>query len=340
MACPASAGQAFIIFILNVSRERNHGGVFLFIFDGHIDTLMQLVYSGKTLAEAEGHVSLAKLVQGQISAQVFAVFVEPVFYHGMALHRGLEMIDLFWETLAAYSDVLAYAGSGTDIKKIHGQGKIACMLAVEGGEMLQGSLSHLRTLYRLGVRILTLTWNFRNALANGQAEGAESGGLSSFGRAVVQEMNRLGMLIDVSHLNEKGFWEVLELSEAPVIASHSCARALRDHPRNLTDEQVRALADKGGVIGVNFCPHFLTEGRDATLDDVVDHIEHFITIGGEDCVGLGSDFDGIDITPQGLHDCSTLPDIARRMAERGWSAEVIGKVMGRNFLRICERVLG
>jgi membrane dipeptidase len=312
----------------------------LLTFDGHIDTLMYMLHSGKSLADADGHVSLDKLCRGRVSAQIFAVFVEPAFYQGMALHRGLEMVDLFWRMLEEYPEVLVYAGSGSEIREIHQAGKIACLLGVEGGEVLQGSLAHLRTLHRLGVRVLTLTWNYRNALANGQAEGSACGGLSPFGRDVVREMNRLRMLIDISHLNEPGFWEVLELSEAPVIASHSCARALRDHPRNLTDEQIRALAEKGGVIGVNFCPSFLTDRDVADLDDVLDHIEHFIAVGGEDCVGLGSDFDGIDATPTGLDNCSVLPAIAQGLAQRGFSSELIDKVMGQNFLRIAQRVLG
>lgn len=312
----------------------------MLIVDAHVDTLLQMLHTGKSLAEAEGHVSLDKLLKGRVSAQIFAVFVEPAFYPGLSLHRGLEMIDLFWETLAAYPDVLAFAGSGTDVRRHLQEGKLACILAVEGGEVLQGSLANLRNLYRLGVRILTLTWNYRNALANGQSEGTGCGGLSPFGRAVVKEMNRLGMLIDVSHLNEPGFWDVLNISEAPVIASHSCARALRDHPRNLTDDQIRAVAAKGGVIGVNFYPGFLTDRGEADIDDVINHVEHMIAVGGEDCVGLGSDFDGIDITPAGVSDCSLLPAIGDRLAARGWPAGTVAKVMGENFLRIFEAVLG
>lgn len=312
----------------------------LFTFDGHIDTLLHLLHSKHDLANANGHVNLDKLLTGGISAQIFAVFVEPAFYQGMALHKGLEMIDLFWQMIDQHPEELAFAGSGSAIKQIQEEGKIACLLAVEGGEVLQGSLGHLRNLYRLGVRVVTLTWNYRNALANGQSEGVDSGGLSPFGREVIQEMNRLGMLIDVSHLNEPGFWDVLKISKAPIIASHSCARALRDHARNLTDEQIRALADNGGVIGVNFYPGFLTESGEAHLDDVVNHIEHFIKIGGEDCVGLGSDYDGIETTPSGLDDCSLMQAIIPALKERGYSDGKIEKVMGGNFLRIAETVLG
>lgn len=312
----------------------------MFTFDAHIDTLLHLVHSGKSLKEADGHVNLDKLRQGGVSAQVFAVFVEPDFYQGMALHRAMQMIDNFWEMIAEYPDYLAFAGSGREIQKIYRDGKIACLLAVEGGEVLQGSLANLRNLYRLGVRILTLTWNYRNALANGQTEGDQSGGLSPFGREVVAEMNRLGMLVDISHLNEPGFWDVLEISSDPIIASHSCARALRDHGRNLTDRQIRALADKGGVIGVNFYPGFLTDSGQASLDDVLNHIEHLMNVGGTDCVGLGSDYDGINAVPEGLQDCGMMQAIAAGLARRGHSQAVIEKIMGGNFLRIAESVLG
>lgn len=152
-----------------------------------------------------------------------------------------------------YKDDLCFAGSGQDILRARQSGRLACLLAIEGGEALEGKLAHLRNAYRLGVRLLTLTWNFRNDLASGQMEGAE-GGLSRFGREAVEEMNRLRMLVDVSHLNEPGFWDVIEVSTSPpIIASHSNAKGLCDHPpRNLSDEQIRSIADGGGVIGVNF----------------------------------------------------------------------------------------
>lgn len=225
----------------------------MLIFDAHIDTLSYLLDRGETLENSSGHVQLDHL-KGCSGAQFFAAFVEPKYYHGLALHRTLEMIDLFWQMLEDYSDYLAFAGSARDVKRIQKEGRLACLLAIEGGEALEGKLSSLRIFHRLGVRLITLTWNYRNDLASGQLEGEAGGGLSRFGRAVVEEMNRLGMLVDVSHLNEPGFWDVLSCSKDPVIASHSNAQALCPHPRNLSDEQIRALADRGGVIGVNFCP--------------------------------------------------------------------------------------
>jgi len=171
-------------------------------------------------------------------------------------------------------------------------------------------------------------------------EGPEGGGLSRFGLEVVEEMNRLGMLIDVSHLNEPGFWDVIEASSSPVIASHSNAKALCDHPRNLTDEQIRAIADGGGVIGVNFCTAFLTSSGAATLDDVLNHIDYLVKVGGIETVGLGSDFDGITETPIGLENCSRTLILADGLNGRGYSVDAIEKIMGGNLLRLCANVLG
>lgn len=184
----------------------------MLIFDAHVDTLSRLLGSGRSLAENQGHVDLAKLRQRKKGAQFFAAFVDPRCYHGKALHSTMEMLDLFWRWMEEYPGDLAFAGSGQDILEVHSSGRVASLLAIEGGEALEGSLANLRMFYRLGVRLLTLTWNHRNDLAAGQGEGPGGGGLSRFGEAVVAEMNKLGMLVDVSHLNEQGFWDVLRIS--------------------------------------------------------------------------------------------------------------------------------
>lgn len=311
----------------------------MFVFDAHIDTLLRLLGKRANLQEAQGHVNLAHL-QGGPGAQFFAVFVEPRYCHGLAMHQAVEMIDLFWKMLEDHREALAFAGSAEDIRRARSEGRFACLLAIEGGEALEGKLSSLRMFYRLGVRLLTLTWNFRNELAAGQMEGPEGGGLSRFGREVVEEMNRLGMIVDVSHLNEPGFWDVLSVSRDPVMASHSNAKALCPHPRNLTDEQIRALADKGGVIGVNFCAAFVRADGQATAEHVADHIEYLIRVGGEDCAALGSDFDGIDEVPVGLEDYGRIRTLVGLLEKRGLREAVIEKVMGGNLLRFCRQVLG
>lgn len=312
----------------------------MFIFDAHVDTLSRLKGTTQSLDDNQGHVDLVKLRQSRQGAQFFAAFVSPTFYHGKALHNALEMVDLFWQWMEQFPEELAFAGNGKDILDIQKNGRLACLLAVEGGEALEGKLANLRILHRLGVRLVTLTWNHRNDLAAGQGEGPNGGGLSRFGADVVTEMNRLGMLVDVSHLNDQGFWDTLHLSKAPIIASHSNARALCDHPRNLTDEQIRALANQGGVIGVNFCTHFLAKDRQATIHDVLGQIEYLAKVGGVECVGLGSDFDGIERTPLGLEHCAKTPELAEILKERGYSPKDVAKIMGGNLLRLCQTVLG
>lgn len=312
----------------------------MLIFDAHIDTLGRLLACNQSLASNQGHVDLAKLRQNKGGAQFFAAFVAPKNYHGKALHSTLEMIDLFWQWMDTHPHDLAFAGSGGGALEIQQSGRLACLLAIEGGEALEGQLSNLRMFYRLGVRLLTLTWNHRNDLASGQKEGPSGGGLGLFGQAVVAEMNTLGMLVDVSHLNEPGFWDVLRLSKSPVIASHSNAKALCDHSRNLTDEQIRALADRGGVIGVNFYPGFLAKDRPATIDDVVEQIMHLVKAGGVECVGLGSDFDGIDRTPLGLEHYGKTSDLAELLVTRGLRTDHVEQIMGGNLMRLCGTVLG
>lgn len=311
----------------------------MLIFDAHIDTLYRLLRSKQTLAEPIGHVNLPKIHQAKLGAQFFAAFVDPCYYNGLALHNTMEMIDLFWQMLEQYPDKLTFAGSGQDILSAQEKGYLACLLAIEGGEALEGKLANLRMFHRLGVRLLTFTWNYRNDLGSGQGEGESGGGLSRFGKEVVVEMNRLGMLIDVSHLNEPGFWDVLNYSQKPVLASHSNAKALCNHPRNLTDEQIRALAERGGVIGINFYAKFLKREGEATIHHVVEQIEYLAKVGGESCVALGSDFDGMDHTPVDLEDCSKIPQIASLLAQRGFGTTSIEKIMGGNLLRICQEVL-
>lgn len=312
----------------------------MFIFDAHIDTLSRLIDSGRGFNEPQGHVHLDLLLQSKIGAQFFAAFVSPKFYQGMALHHTLELIDQFWQMLDEYSSDLAFAGSGTEIVQVQEGGQVACLLAIEGGEALEGKLANLRMLYRLGVRLITLTWNHRNQLASGQGEGDAGGGLSKFGKAVIEEMNTLKMLIDVSHLNDPGFWDVLQVSRSPILASHSNARALCNHPRNLTDEQIRALADQGGVIGVNFYPYFLDSSGAATIEHVVEHIAYLAKVGGIECVALGSDFDGISLVPVGLETCANTVDLIPALEDRGFCSREIEHIMGGNLLRLCTEVLG
>ncbi|HHW09112.1 MAG TPA: membrane dipeptidase [Firmicutes bacterium] len=214
-------------------------------------------------------------------------------------------------------------------------GRVAAVLAVENADALEGSLYIPHLLYRLGVRVMGLTHNPRADAADGNGEPA-GGGLTGFGRRLVQELNRLGMLIDVSHISRRGFWDVVEQSTAPVIASHSCCAALCPHSRNLDDDQLRALAQNGGVVGITFVPMFVDDDK-PTFSRLLDHFCHAVEIAGIDHVGLGSDFDGGGDL---LADAAAMPSITKGLFERGFSREEVAKILGGNHRRVFAQVCG
>ncbi|KUK83409.1 MAG: Zn-dependent dipeptidase, microsomal dipeptidase-like protein [Pelotomaculum thermopropionicum] len=309
------------------------------VVDAHCDTLTAMLEQQRHLGEfsGKGHLDLPRLRTGGIKVQFFAAFIAPKFKQ-FALHRALELIDLYYREIEANNKDIVHIESLAGIYDALTSGKIAALLSVEGGEALECRLDVLRMLYHLGVRSLTLTWNKRNELGDGVLEGNTGGGLTSFGLAVVKELNRLGILVDVSHLSEKGFWDVLKYSKQPVMASHSNCQAICAHPRNLNDQQIKALAEEGGVMGITYVPDFLG-GKAASVNEVLDHIDHAVSIGGMNCVGLGSDFDGMVQTPSGLEDCSKISVITRGLIERGYHHSAVKKILGDNFLRIIKQVL-
>ncbi len=321
------------------------------VVDAHCDTLLKIgAGTGRHLGNrlSDVQVDLPRLAEAGVSAQFFACYVEPQHVTHRALERVIELIDVFYAEAAANPDRLLPATGPAGVAQAYRQGKVAGILAVEGGEALQGNLAVLRTLHRLGVRALTLTWNYRNALADGFEETRTGGGLSRFGVEVVKEMGRLGMMVDVSHLSETGFWQVMEEAKGPVVATHSNARAVCDHPRNLTDEQIKALAAKGGVMGLNSYGPFVQEGAGkdgpggqtvkATLDRLLDHADHVVSLVGFRSLGLGLDLDGIGATTEGLEDVLGLPRLAKGLLERGHEPEAVRAMLGGNFLRVMEEV--
>jgi len=284
-------------------------------------------------------VDLPRLMAGGVDLQVFALWVDPRQRRSGFTVRCLELLEAVRQAVDAHPDRLQLVETRRDLDEVQRSGKIGVLLSIEGGECLEGSLTALRAFRRLGVRALGLTWNLRNDLGDGVGQAESRGGLTAFGRQVVHELNRLGMVVDVSHLSEAGFWDVLEVSSQPVIASHSNARAVCDHPRNLTDAQIRALAQMGGVMGMNFCPEFVVSDGSPTVEDVVRHIDHIVSLVGPDHVGMGSDFDGIDGTPVGLEDVSRMPAITEALLARGYDEDSVRKIMGGNFLRVFQQVL-
>lgn len=314
------------------------------IFDGHCDTLLAVLEGRLKLGErsSEGHIDLPRLRQGGVTAQVFAIFVEDKYLPAGAARQTLRCLDTFHRELGDNPDSLLLASSAEDVVKAKQEGKVAAVIGLEGAESLEGEPSLLRMFHRLGVRLLTVSWSRRNQAADGVDEARTGGGLSKFGVQLVEECNKLGIMVDVSHLSPAGVRDVLKISSVPVIATHSNAYALCPHRRNLTDEQLIALASKGGVVGVTFVPAFIAEeSNEASLEKLLDHVDHIVEVAGVDHVGLGSDFDGFSPPPPvGLEDVTCLPGITGGLVERGYSEDSVGKILGGNFLRVFRQVAG
>ncbi len=283
-------------------------------------------------------VDLPRLIEGGVDCQIFAIYVEEAYIPEKALRRTMEMLDAFHRSHIDNSDRLALALNYDDIVRANEEGKVAAILSIEGGEAIEGSLSVLRMLYRLGVRAMGLTHSPRNMLADGNQEALTKGGLTKLGIQVVEEMNRLGIVVDVSHLNEQGFWDVIRVCNKPIIASHSNAWGSCEIERNLKDDQIKALAEKEGVMGINFVSFFLKKGGKATIETLLEHIDYVVNLVGSDHVGLGSDFDGGGRLPD-LEDCSKMVNITKGLVERGYSEKDVKKILGGNFLRVFKQVL-
>ncbi len=310
------------------------------IIDGHCDSLLDAATGSRSLTDEskEKHLDFPRLKKAGVSVQFFAAYIEADFKPERSLKRVLQLIDTFYNEIEKSKGQVALVTNYQEIVSTTSQGNIGALLAIEGGEALAEDLGVLRMLYRLGVRSIGLTWNQRNAIADGVGENDSGGGLTVFGKAVVQEMNTLGILIDVSHISERGFWDVLATSSKPIAATHSNAYTLCNHRRNLNDRQIKALAKNGGVMGMNFAPAFICP-KAPSLSRLVDHIDYIADLVGVEVIGLGSDFDGIEETPRGLEDVTKLPRIFEELSKRGYKDEEIRKIAGENFLRVIKQVL-
>ena len=335
----------------------HHSGM---LFDGHNDLPFAVRMRGNSsfdnidIAELQNdnglHTDIPRLKKGGLKAQYWSVYVPAsTATTGNALVMTLEQIDLVHEMIERYPETFELASTADDIERITKAGKVASMMGVEGGHSIQGSMSALRYLYRRGARYMTLTHSKTLAWADSATDDAKNDGLSEFGEEVVKEMNRLGMVVDLSHVSDETMEDVFRIVKAPVIYSHSSARAICDHPRNVSDEMLKKTKDNGGVVMVNFMSGYvvptkeLEENRSAkgTVHTVVDHIEHIIKVAGIDHVGIGSDYDGVRSLPKQLTDVSFYPYITQELLNRGYDKEQIHKILGGNALRVlreCEQV--
>ncbi len=284
------------------------------------------------------HIDLPRLKESGIILQFFALYIKDEYKPVGSLAYCLRLLDGYYRTMQRCPDDLQTIYTVTDLKKSLNSQKIAALLSVEGGEALEGELAVLRMLFRLGIRALGLTWNQQNHLATGIGEDNPRTGLTDFGKEVIREMNRLGMLVDLAHINRQGFFDVLKISSTPVVVSHANARSICDHPRNLSDDQLRALRDIDGVIGMSCCPDFVDPGH-ASIDKLLDHFVHVAETAGIEHLGIGADFDGIQDVITGLEDVTGLPRLVEGLSKRGFNREEINKITHKNFIRVLEKVL-
>lgn len=362
------------------------------VIDGHNDVTSAMLNKGFQLGDRgddpagkiKTQTDLARLKAGGVGAQFFAIYVGPAFVKkgpasgGGAARRALDMIGVTLDQVQHNSNTIETAYTVADIRRISRKGKIAALMGIEGGHAIEDSLWALRMFHRLGVRYMTLTHVNSNDWADSEADWNDTtvqhhNGLTDFGRQVVREMNRLGMLVDISHVADKTFFDVIETTQVPVIASHSSARAVASHTRNMSDDMLRALAKNGGVVMVNFYDGFVdpkktslalrsrTVEKELTakypsdsqrvddemdqwwaannpgktpLSKLIDHIVHIATVAGIDHVGLGSDFDGAGGFPIGMEDVSQFPNITLELLRRGYSERDVKKILGENLLRV------
>jgi membrane dipeptidase len=361
------------------------------IVDTHADTPGRFVDENFDLSQdaGKGHMDFAKIKAGNLGAEFFSIWVDPKVYKGQEIKRALDMIDSVYEQARRHPDKMMMAFSTQDIYNAHRQHKLAALLGVEGGHAIQGDLRVLRDYHRLGVRYMTLTWSNTNELGDSSGDLNEKSvqhhdGITDLGRQAVREMNRIGMIVDISHVADRTMFQALATSRAPVIASHSSARALTNVPRNMTDDMLVELARNGGVAQVNFYCGFISqkwvdtanklkEEKDPDylkvqelfraertpetmkqmfeaeavlekklprppLSDLIDHIDHMVKVAGIDHVGIGSDFDGINCSPQGIDSVADLPKITEALYQRGYKAADLEKILGGNLMHVFAEV--
>jgi membrane dipeptidase len=345
------------------------------VLDTHIDVTPKLQTTWKFTEEhKEGHIDLPRMKKGGLNALFFSIYMSGTVTGPKAVNDSLERIAAVHRLAEELPDQVALCLTADDVRKAHKQGKIAALMGMEGGHMINNSLAVLRMYARLGIRYLTLTHSVHTEWADSSGDQPKHNGLTDFGKDVVRELNRLGVMVDISHVADKTFWDALAVSKAPLIASHSSCRVISGHARNMTDEMIKALAAKGGVIQINYLDQFIDNdlfqysqksqplmrelqqkfpGREnadkrreevakqygpapkASWERIIEHIDHAVKLVGVDHVGLGSDFDGGSM-PVGMEDCTQLPKITEALMRKGYSASDMRKILGENTLRVLS----
>ena len=318
------------------------------IIDMHCDTLLECYTKQIPLRDGPMQINLEKLRQGGALEQCFAIFVvsnDAAIRNHVSLSPYdfyREMVSLYHAEIAGNADVLAPALCAKDIKENKEKGLISAILTIEDGVPVDGRLERLHTFFADGVRMMSLTWNYENSIAypNSASAAAHAKGLKPFGFEVVEEMNGLGMIVDVSHLSEGGFDDVIRISKKPLVASHSCARSLASHQRNLTDRQLKHLGEGGGIVGINFCAEFLEDGSHfSSIENIVRHLLYIKDKAGIDALAWGSDFDGIDGSVLEYTDYAGFPLILAELSKH-FTDDELDKINAENFLRVLRDNVG
>ncbi|GFI61701.1 hypothetical protein IMSAG049_00862 [Clostridiales bacterium] len=302
--------------------------------DWHCDTASAIFEKKEKIFDTDGHINLKMLEKYNSPIQTFAVWLKKEYYI-QAFKKTNEIINYLKNEINLNSDKIALVKGFEDIDK--NKGKISAILAIEGCEALEGDMNNLYALYDAGVRVATLTWNYKNCVATGVMESIMGGGLTDFGKAAVKEMESLGIVIDVSHISDEGFFDVERNTTKPFIASHSNCRSICSFPRNLTDDQLKIIGEREGIVGLNMCVDFLSDRGHADIDDILKHTEHMLDTCGENSISLGCDFDGIPITPEGMENVSKLDGLIK-IFEMEFGPEIADKIAFRNFVRIIKNL--
>ena len=311
------------------------------ILDFHCDTASEIL-DGRTLYDNNGMLSIKKMQEGGVECQFFAMYVKMSDFSTVTdgYNQLYKIYNNFIKELGENEKHIALAHNAKEIASVRGEGKIAALLTIEEGAIIDNKLERLDEFHKMGVRLITISWNFENCIGFPHSAEPElmNKGLKPFGKDVVTRMQELGMIVDVSHLSDGGFWDVVKLSKKPFVASHSNSRSLCGHTRNLTDEMIKALADSGGVTGVNFVCKFLSTDEEGTISQMVDHVKHIHKVGGIDVLALGSDFDGT-VKPSELMNCSNYQKLTEAISRAGYSDDEIEKICWKNAMRVVEQVL-
>ncbi len=308
------------------------------LFDTHCDTISVCENKGRPLLEyAEGHLDLKRLGEYTKAVQFFAMFdsLADCQADGM-FAKTKRMAACFKREVEKNSDIVVQCRTAADIKKANAEGKIAAVLSCEGSELLNCDPENIDWAYEVGIKAINLSWNHPNFLT-GTNRHEPKRGLNGLGREFVRRAQEKNILIDVSHLSDPGFWDLMEITKKPVLASHSNSRVICDHTRNITDDMFKALMQTGGVVGLNFFSSFISREKDPSMDDIIRHVDHFMELGGEKHVGIGADLDGCARLAGGMKGVQDMPMLWEALSKHGYSDALLEDIFYNNFLAMMER---